>query len=257
MRGLGVATGTHGSVRHAEGDTAAAGGVRGKQGLQRRREAQGTSLAPRGRESRAGTAWQPSRPRPGVAPEGGARCPVRRAGAAVSLLARTPPPPRALTCPGPGWAWPGGAYGAPRPGAASRGVPGPGGPPPLRREPPSRGPGLPRRIRPHGPSRRPQRAAGARGRGRGAGGGRIARARRALEGCSRRGDNAARPGRAPAAASAGGGARRGAGPGGAGRGLREAGRRGAGAEAGPRASFVLSRRPRPAPSRGATRRAAG
>lgn len=60
--------------------------------------------------------------------------------------------------------------------------------------------------------------------GRGCGRRRIARARRALEGCSRRGDNAARPGRAPAAASAGGGARRGRGMG-AGRGLREAGRR--------------------------------
>lgn len=188
-------------------------------------EAENTSQAPRGRESRAGTAWQPSRPGPGVAPEGGARLPVRRAPATGPLLARTPPPPRALTCPGPGWAWPGGAYAAPRPGAASRGVPGPGGPPPLRREPPSRGPGLPRRIRPHRPGRRQQRAAGARSRGGGAGGGRIARARRALEGCSRRGDNAARPGRAPAAASAGGGARRGAGPGRAGRGLREAGRR--------------------------------
>lgn len=213
MRRLGVGSGTHGSVWHTEVDTAGSRRVRVRQGPRPGREAQNTSRAPRGRESRAGTAWQPSRPRPGVAPEGGARFPARPARAADPILVRTPPPPRALTCPGPGWAWPGGAYAAPRPGAALRRVPGPGGPPSHRREPPSRGPGLPRRIRPHRPDRCQQRAAEARGRGGGAGNGRIARARRALEGCSRRGDNAARPGKAPAAASAGGGVRRGAGTG--------------------------------------------
>lgn len=168
---------------------------------------------------------------------------MRRAQAAGPLRARTPPPPRALTCPGPGWAWPGGAYSTPRPGAASRGVPGPGGPPPLRREPPSRGPGLPRRIRPHRPSRRPQRAAGARGRGGGAGGGGL-RARAA-------GAVGLQPPRRQCGASRQGSRgrlRRGRGEGrGRGRGARggASGRRGAGTEAGPRASFVRPRRPRP------------
>lgn len=214
MRGLRVGTGTHGSVWHAKVDTAASGGVWGRQGPERgrrrtpprRRGGESRGLARPGSRVGPGREWH-RRAVPGFQRDerGGPRTPCWR---------EPLPRQRALTCPGPGWAWPGGAYSAPRPGAASRGVPGPGGPPPLRREPPSRGPGLPRRIRPHRPNRRQQRAVGTLGRvGARAAAGLRARARLALEGCSRRGDNAARPGRAPAAASAGGGVRRRAGPG--------------------------------------------
>lgn len=82
-RGLGceglVRTGTHGSVWHAKADTEASRGVRDRQGPGRGGESQDTAQAPRGRESPAGTAWQPSRPGPGVAPEGGAWFPARQA----------------------------------------------------------------------------------------------------------------------------------------------------------------------------------
>lgn len=164
------------SRRGAAGPDAAVRGARrgGRAGVQRRHRgarkrragltrrlpgARGGRGRDRGRGARAGSRAGPGRGRrrAGVQRDGrGPRAP---------RVWREPlPRPRALTCPGPGWAWPGGAYSAPRPGAASRGVPGPGGPPPLRREPPSRGPGLPRRIRPHRPNRRPQRAAGTLGR---------------------------------------------------------------------------------------------
>lgn len=200
--------------------------MRGRQGPRRGKEAQDTTQAPRGREPRAGTAWQPSRPGPGVAPEGGARSPARGAQAADPSWQN--PLPRAGT-----------DLSRARLGLAGRGLrspsagrrlarsPGPGraaSSPPGASEP---GPGAAAAhpTAPAGPAT--TKGGGGARPGGGAGNGWIARARRALEGCSRRGDNAARPGWAPAAASAGGGVRRGAGPGprGAGRGLREAGPR--------------------------------